>query len=115
MISWFAYVSDFQGGEPREYDIFTHSSFRDAARKITREYAKVLNETGEFDREAYGEEIRKELFYYFWKKCEWEIVLSHWPESLAKKSRKIDVYDQVTLNFPAFIDYIWDRKGEWIA
>ena len=42
--------------------------------------------------------------YYFCAKAEWEIVISDWFGKQVEK--KIDVYDQVMLN--------WDRFIEWL-
>lgn len=50
---------------------------------------------------------------YYWSKCEWEIILSHWPPRKNAQELKIDVYDQVMLNWPIFCDYIWANKDEF--
>ena len=48
--------------------------------------------------------------YYFWSKCEYEILITTWFERKDFKDEKIDVYDQLQLNWNAFIDYIWKNK-----
>ena len=48
--------------------------------------------------------------YYFWSKCEWEIILSDWPPSDTFCKEKIDVFDQVMLNWDIFVDYIWNNR-----
>lgn len=45
--------------------------------------------------------------YYFWSKCEWEIILSDFPPSDRFKKKKVDVYEQVMLNWDKFINYLW--------
>jgi len=40
--------------------------------------------------------IVKECRYQFWSRCEYEIIISSWPNEINKK--KIDVYDQIVLN-----------------
>ena len=79
----------------------------------------------------FPQEIDWKLSYYFWAKCEWETVLVQWPTFIEKEeayrcvkefeegrskyrttvcldpAEKIDVYDQVKLNFDVFLDYLW--------
>lgn len=40
--------------------------------------------------------------------CEWEIIVSHWPLSERFNDKKIDVYEQVMLNWEVFITYLWN-------
>jgi hypothetical protein len=47
--------------------------------------------------------------YYFWSKAEWEIIISSWPNR-DNDELKIDVFDQVMLNWEAFVDYCWSNK-----
>ena len=49
-------------------------------------------------------EVRSELMYYFWSKCEWEIVITDWPSG--KAEYKTDVFYQVKLNWDAFCGYL---------
>ena len=75
--------------------------------------------------------------YHFWSKSEWEIALTDWPTHIDVKevarlqkeldehfgrwnrepysidvhlrvAEKIDVFDQVMLNWDIFIDYLWN-------
>lgn len=63
------------------------------------------------DKEQFGTEIRKDLMYQYWSRCEYEIVLTSWPPCRQGFSDyKIDVYDQVMLNWPVFLDYIWENR-----
>ena len=90
-----------------------------------------------------SERIRKICGYYFWSKSEYEIVITSWPpyinvEDIQKlqdeidkhnkqwntKQRqinitptiaeKIDIYDQLRLNWNAFLHYINENKKEII-
>ena len=98
MLEWNVYVSNFNSKRIETDNIFEHSGFLDDCKKAARKYSK--------DREAFLEEVRKSLMYYFWSKCEWEIVITDWPTT-GKCETKIDVFDQVRLNWPIFCDYIW--------
>ena len=83
--------------------------------------------------------LRGHLFYYYGSKCEWELVITSWVpyitiselnrlneerEKTLKKyniepyrlcvnpdvGEKIDVYEQVMLNWDLFLDYVWSHK-----
>lgn len=45
--------------------------------------------------------------YYFWSKCEWEIIICPWVGKA--DDIKIDVYDQLMLNWDKFVDYVWSE------
>ena len=50
--------------------------------------------------------------YYFWSKCEYEIIITCWPKWDKFKEEKIDVYSQLNLNWDKFVNYIWENKKE---
>ena len=85
-----------------------HGYAPDKAKEACKEYAKKYGN----DKAAFEEKVRRSLMYYYWSKCEWEIVLSHWPSSARFNDRKIDVYDQVMLNWGVFMDYLWNNRKE---
>lgn len=59
----------------------------------------------------FKEKLRKELMYWFWSKCEYEIVISPWVGRNKEEAEvKIDIHDQVMLNFNRFVDYCWSFK-----
>lgn len=102
---WRVYYGDFNARRIKSYNIFNHGGFlRDAAHA-----AKKLK-----NREAFEHEIDICLRYYFWSKCEWEIILQHWPHKEGFRDEKIDVYDQVMLNRAVFMDYMWNHRKDII-
>lgn len=59
----------------------------------------------------FKEKLRKELMYWFWSKCEYEVVISPWVGRNKEEAEvKIDIHDQVMLNFDRFVDYCWSFK-----
>ena len=100
---WLVFCEDINARKIGTYNVFRHSGFRDDCRKSAKKCGD--------DREAFAAEVMRWLKYNFWSKCEWEIVLSSWPNDERTPKEKIDVYDQVSLNFGAFIDYLWERRG----
>lgn len=71
MLCWNVYCGDFNSGEFEVYNIFRHWAFYDACVKAKKKFKE--------DRAGFEKEIKSNLMYYFWSKCEWEIILDHWP------------------------------------
>lgn len=71
MLCWNVYYSDFNTREIKVFNIFDHWSFYDACRKAKRKFKD--------DKDGFANEVKSWLQYYFWSKCEWEIILDHWP------------------------------------
>lgn len=68
MLCWNVYREDFNSHDINLYNIFNHYGFyRDcvAARKKYKD-----------DKEKFGEEVRNALLYFFWAKCEHEVVIT---------------------------------------
>lgn len=103
-LKWNVFMENFNGRKIETYDIFRHTSFLDDVRK-------AAEKCGE-DRAAFEEQLRRSLMYYFWSKCEYEIILSSWPGRENFKDKKVDVYDQVNLNWPVFTEYVWQHRDE---
>ena len=61
------------------------------------------------EKEAFAEELRRSLFYYYCCKCEWEVVIGPWCGDRDTKEIKVDVYMQVMNNWDIFVDYVWNE------
>ena len=72
MLCWNVYISNFNNREIETFNIFDHCSFYEACLKAKKKFKE--------DKEGFAEEVRRNLMYYFWSKCEWEIILDHWPD-----------------------------------
>ena len=107
MLEWNVFVEDINRREIIEYNIFNHGSFIAGVKNL---------EKSRPNRKEFEEQLNRLLRYYFWSKCEWEIVLSEWPPPRQKKeyvkSRKIDVYDQIKLNWDFFVSYVWENRSK---
>lgn len=114
------------------FNIFDHSSFYKEVIDITKKYSQ--------SKTVFADKIITALRYYFWCKCEYEIIITSFPtyvsdeglkEMVAEKERhieeygrcrfvqprldveqKIDIYTQVMVNRIPFIDYLWNHKEE---
>ena len=98
-LEWNVFVEDFNNKKIRAYNIFNHYGFMSDCKDAWKKSKKNFDE--------FAETIRKSLMYYYWSKCEWEIILSDWPPSGLFKEEKVDVYQQIMLNWGPFINYLW--------
>ena len=130
-MKWNVLVQKINTRKIEQYNIFNHASFKKEV-----EVALATCKT----KEEFAEKLKRELRYYFWSKCEWEVIVTEWPthvttaeiERLNREVRnysttwgrpphsvnvnlpvaeKIDVFDQVMMNWDCFLDYIWNYKG----
>jgi hypothetical protein len=129
-MKWFVYNE--RNGKIEPYNIFNHSCFV----KYVKQHIKNCD-----IKEDFEQVLKSELRYYFWCKAECELVITSWTarinmneldrlnaerEEFFKRNdkdpyslyviptiaEKIDVYDQVMLNWDVFVDYVWDNKEE---
>jgi len=103
-LEWNVLYDDFNAKKITTYNIFDHGYFLEDCKFIA---SKNIEK-----REEFAEEIRKLLSYYFWSKCEWEIIVSEWPPSKRNVEKKISVYDQIMINWDRFIDYLLNNIEE---
>lgn len=99
-LEWNAYYYNINQRKIEKFNIFYHSSFR-------QDIEKILKKNKERTKDA-EEEILRSLMYYYWSKAEWEILLCPWIGE-NNNEMKIDVYDQVMMNWNHFLDYIFEK------
>lgn len=104
MLSWNVYLEDVNACRITTYNIFSHGGFLRGCREALEAFPN--------DREQFGNEVKHALLYFFWSKCEYEVVISGWPPSERTESKKIDVYAQVCLNYEAFLNYLWNNRSQ---
>lgn len=105
-MEWNVYYHDFNRNEIITFNIFRHYRF-------TEDVKKLIKDTM-IDKAKFTERLRSELMYNFWSKCEYEVVIVPFVGRDRKETGiKIDIYEQVMLNWDRFVDYVWSfRKGE---
>ena len=106
MIHWYVYEENFNKQRIEVVDLFD-------SHYMSKECPKILKKCGE-DKSAFASGLKEALMYQYWSRCEYEIVLTGWPppNKDSFKDMKISIYDQVTLNWDAFIDYVWANREE---
>lgn len=129
-LKWVVYRHDINRREIVEFNIFDHWRFEEDVKKDLRKCKT---------KEEFAEKIKSHLMYYFWSKCEYEVVISSFPVHIKKEEfnrlteefiadtekyghepygmwvcpdvgEKIDIAGQVMMNFEVFVDYLWSHK-----
>ena len=108
MLEWNVWVGDFNSRKIEPYNILNHAGIREDFRKAYEKYGRGKKP----DKGMFLEEVRSTLMYYLWSKCEWEIILQHWPSREGEDGKKIDAYEQIRMNWDRFCEYIWDHRSD---
>ena len=61
-------------------------------------------------KEDFAKQLRCEVMYYFWAKCEWEVLVAPWISPLESEKEKVDVCWQIMNNWDVFVDYTWANR-----
>lgn len=101
-VNWYVYRHYFNENKIKPFNIFDHWKFNEDVHKELL----ICNNKAEF-----ATKVRSHLFYYFCSKCEYEVLVSPWIGNREKGIIKIDIYDQVMMNFNGFVDHIWSSRG----
>jgi hypothetical protein len=64
----------------------------------------------DLSRNDFARHLRSHLFCFFCSKCEYEVLISPWTGNKEKGTIKIDIFDQVMMNFDIFVDYVWNSR-----
>lgn len=110
MLKWYAYYESWNDREIKPFNIFDHSGVMEDLRKAAKKVH--IREDIPEEKEEFLKALKRSLMYYYWSKCEWEIILSAWINSDRVKEVKIDVYDQIMLNWDIFAEYVWANRRE---
>ena len=104
-ITWNVFYHNVNGDRIDTFNIFEHGAFREYVKKAAR---KVQS------KEDFAKQLRREVMYYFWAKCEWEVLIKPWVGGKGVEDKKVDVCWQIMNNWDAFVDYVWNnRKKLW--
>ena len=106
MIHWYVYEEDVNARTIEVVDLLSHPYMK-------RELPAILEQCNG-SKDEFAKLIRTALMYQYWARCEYEIILTGWPppNPTRFKDLKIDIFDQVSMNWDAFIDYIWTHREE---
>ena len=129
---WNVYCENFNNSSIIKYNIFNHEGFAQDVDKLLKE---------DTTKDEFTEQLKRSLRYYFWGKSQYEVVITSWPVYINRAEldrlnteyeeynnkwghypydinivpdvgEKIDIYNQVMMNFDIFVDMIWREKND---
>lgn len=107
VLNWYVYRENYNTKEIEIFNIFEHTRFKN-------EVINLLND--KLTKEKFKEKIYFLLFGYYALKCEYEVVITSFPYQIKNNEltieNKIDICQQVMLNFEQFINYLWSMRNE---
>lgn len=98
---WNVYRYDVNKNEIVTYNVFSNYGFVKSCVEVINKYKNNIA--------TIKAVIKHTLMYYYWSKCEWEVLVSPL-FSREGRERKIDVYSQIMLNWDKFFDYLWINR-----
>lgn len=127
-LEWNVFHENWNAKKIEKFNVFSHGTFK-------KEVLEALEKSK--SKEELSKTVQSAAMYYFWAKCEYEIMLTSWPPSITKEeakeiqlcveesearhkhlprvfgvelavSSKVDIYEQLLLNWDRFIDYLYD-------
>lgn len=127
---WNVYYRDMHTRQIKVWNIFNHSSFREEVINLKKK---------KLPKEEFSKRLERKVLHYFWSKFEYEAVITSFPPYIDKKEldrlnseyenfnttyghypltidvcpetyEKIDIYQQVHLNWNVFVNYVWRAK-----
>lgn len=131
-LKWNVFYHDINRQKITTFNIFNHWKFAEDTQKNLKKFK---------DKDEFAEELRRDLFYYFGSKCEYEVIITSFPTYITmneldrlNKDRvlhrekygrdyvrlnacpdtgaKIDIYTQVMNNWEIFLDYVYYSKNK---
>lgn len=125
-LEWNVYDYNYCNRELRIFNVFHHGSFTPAVKKLLKM---------DICKEEFAELLRRQVQYYYWSKTEWECVITDTQPHIGRReldrilddcyrkrtkdeppcrfshvylsdAEKIDVYDQLRLNWDEFVEYV---------
>lgn len=128
-LEWNVFHENWSAGKIESFNVFSHGTFKKDVLEALETYE---------DKEELSKAIKSIAMYYFWAKCEYEVIITSWPPFITKEeakelklsvekceahskfpnvfnielatSSKVDVYKQLLLNWDRFIDYLYDWR-----
>ena len=106
MIHWYVYTENVNRQRIEVVDLFD-------SHYMSKEVPTILRKCCD-DKAVFSKLLKDVLMYQYWGRCEYEITLTGWPPPRKDmfKDLKVSVFDQLSLNWDAFIDYVWLHREE---
>lgn len=98
-LKWYVVIESRNSHSFKKFNIFEHGG-------VVGQLERFMKKNP--SKEELSEELRNIVGYYFWKKCEYEILICSWPPNDRNPlEKKVDIVDQLELNWDNFVDCVW--------
>lgn len=94
---WNVWMWNFNQDRLEKYDVVP---------QLMRSFKSLKKNERPKDIKQFSEFLKSEARYCFMAKCEYEMILHSWP--VLKNDQRVDVYDQLMLNWDAFVQAFWN-------
>ena len=102
-MKWNVLLKDSEGAKFKSYNIFDYDAFRISIEELFKK---------QYHKKQFLIELDRETHYFFWSQIEWEMIFP--PMDVAEHGKynaltwyKIDVYEQLRVNWERFAEYMW--------
>ena len=103
MLKYNVWIYNINRRKMEVFNVFEHYGFLREIKKILLEENFLCSSIKDF-----SEQLKKEAMYYFWSKSEYQVLILPWVGEA--DDIKIDIYDQVMMNWDKFSEYVWTNK-----
>ena len=97
---WNVWIWNFNNDILEQYDVVP---------MLLRELKSLRKEDFPMNKRSMDKELKTWAQYYFWSRCEYEMIVQDFHKK--DNEEKVDVYDQLMLNWDTFSDAFW--KNVW--
>ena len=108
-MEWYVYRHDTNKGKIIKYNVVTTSVIN----RLIERLNQIKKEKGHWCYDDFTMAAMQIYRYYYWGKCEHEIIIKEWVGKEAKE--KVDVFDQLMLNWDIFVDHLYDYVIELMS
>lgn len=101
-MEWFVFRHNINARRIEKFNIFDHAGFSEDFEKLKHK---------RLDRDRFAKELNSILMYYFCSRYEYEIVVSELTSREERIESKVDIYEQIKMNWDQFLDYATGRAS----
>lgn len=80
-----------------KFNVFKHSGFYRQCMKAYKKFDK------DKDYKKFSEQLKIEAKYFYWSRAEHEIIIKAWVGGNGDEEEKIDIYEQIDMNWDLFM------------
>ena len=99
---WNVYKYNINSRQLEQFNIFNHHGF-------SKDFEELKSKR--FDEEQFAERLNRIVMYYFRCKYEYEVLVGEYSDRENRVEMRVDIYDQIKLNWGAFVDYCLGRAS----